>query len=490
MSHAHVLTRRTRTHHQRPAPAATTLSTTALTPNRARRPVDNDEYASFARRVLRAYARRVATGDIDALSAMTDLSAEIDTAIGQAVTGLRSLRLLLGRHRHPARHHPPGRPATLGQPLTTRRDRRSQPRTRTRARGWGRPPTTPPNHHLGRLPAVGTPARHHRHVLPPHPADRPDRRHRPGHRRDRPGLRHRQRARGSAARRVRQPPRVRLPGLLGHLQARRPAARPRGPGRRQGHPRDHHRAIRACSPPSPPPRSARSTPGGCAARPCCPAAPAATHTPAAARTAATSPARPGTSRTTPGSASRCAATATTTKPPSCSTPTPGDLWRRFTTYLPRHLARLAGRHPEASSAPCCASATSRSPNTRPAASSTSTPSSASTPPARTTSHHPARYTAALLCDAIRQAAAAASPSPDRLGPAVLLRFGAAGHRRPAHPPRRRPARHRPGAVRPGRGQLHRQVRHQDPRRPRPPGHAASAPPSTSTACAAPATTSR
>jgi len=61
-----------------------------LTPNRARRPVDNDEYASFARRVLRAYARRVATGDIDALTAMTDLSEEIDAAIGQAVAGLRS----------------------------------------------------------------------------------------------------------------------------------------------------------------------------------------------------------------------------------------------------------------------------------------------------------------------------------------------------------------------------------------------------------------
>jgi DNA segregation ATPase FtsK/SpoIIIE, S-DNA-T family len=35
------------------------------------------------------YARRVAMGDIDALAAMTDLSTEIDSAIGQAVTGLR-----------------------------------------------------------------------------------------------------------------------------------------------------------------------------------------------------------------------------------------------------------------------------------------------------------------------------------------------------------------------------------------------------------------
>jgi hypothetical protein len=31
-----------------------------LTPNRRRRSVENDEYASFTRRVIRAYARRVA----------------------------------------------------------------------------------------------------------------------------------------------------------------------------------------------------------------------------------------------------------------------------------------------------------------------------------------------------------------------------------------------------------------------------------------------
>jgi hypothetical protein len=53
--------------------------------------VENEEYAAFARRVLRAYARRVATGDVEALTLMTSLSAEIDTAIGQAVTGLRAV---------------------------------------------------------------------------------------------------------------------------------------------------------------------------------------------------------------------------------------------------------------------------------------------------------------------------------------------------------------------------------------------------------------
>ena len=61
-----------------------------LTSKRARRLVENDDYAAFTRRVLRAYARRVATGDVEALAAMTGLSAEIDSAISQAVTGLRA----------------------------------------------------------------------------------------------------------------------------------------------------------------------------------------------------------------------------------------------------------------------------------------------------------------------------------------------------------------------------------------------------------------
>ena len=51
--------------------------------------MENDEYAAFARRVLRAYARRIADGDVEALTLMLGLSAEIDDAIAQAVTGLR-----------------------------------------------------------------------------------------------------------------------------------------------------------------------------------------------------------------------------------------------------------------------------------------------------------------------------------------------------------------------------------------------------------------
>jgi len=60
-----------------------------LTPDRAGRTVENGEYAAFARRVLRSYARRIANGDVEALTLMLGLSAEIDDAIGQAVSGLR-----------------------------------------------------------------------------------------------------------------------------------------------------------------------------------------------------------------------------------------------------------------------------------------------------------------------------------------------------------------------------------------------------------------
>ena len=61
-----------------------------LTAGRRRRVTENDEYAAFARRVLRAYARRVAKGDIDALAEMTAMAADLDTAIRQAVAGLRA----------------------------------------------------------------------------------------------------------------------------------------------------------------------------------------------------------------------------------------------------------------------------------------------------------------------------------------------------------------------------------------------------------------
>ena len=60
-----------------------------LTPKRRRRITENDQYAAFLRRVIRAYSRRVASGDIEALLGMTSLADDIDTAIGQAVAGMR-----------------------------------------------------------------------------------------------------------------------------------------------------------------------------------------------------------------------------------------------------------------------------------------------------------------------------------------------------------------------------------------------------------------
>ena len=50
-----------------------------------------EDYAAFTRRVLAAYARRVATGDIDALTSLARLSADLDTAITHAVAGLRGV---------------------------------------------------------------------------------------------------------------------------------------------------------------------------------------------------------------------------------------------------------------------------------------------------------------------------------------------------------------------------------------------------------------
>jgi hypothetical protein len=57
--------------------------------SRRRRVVENDEYAAFVRRAIAAYARRVASGDIEAVRDLVALSTDIDHAIGQAVIGLR-----------------------------------------------------------------------------------------------------------------------------------------------------------------------------------------------------------------------------------------------------------------------------------------------------------------------------------------------------------------------------------------------------------------
>jgi hypothetical protein len=63
----------------------------SLTPNLRRRVVENDEYAAFLRRAIRAYSRRVAAGDIEAVADMAALADEITNAMTDAIEGLRSI---------------------------------------------------------------------------------------------------------------------------------------------------------------------------------------------------------------------------------------------------------------------------------------------------------------------------------------------------------------------------------------------------------------
>ena len=62
----------------------------SLTRKRRRKITENDDYAAFLRRAISAYSRRVAIGDIDALTEMAALSDGFDTAFRDAITGLRA----------------------------------------------------------------------------------------------------------------------------------------------------------------------------------------------------------------------------------------------------------------------------------------------------------------------------------------------------------------------------------------------------------------
>jgi hypothetical protein len=61
-----------------------------LTSKRPQRQVENDENGAFVRRVLRAYGRRVGDGDVEALALMLGPAEKIDTAVAEAVKGLRN----------------------------------------------------------------------------------------------------------------------------------------------------------------------------------------------------------------------------------------------------------------------------------------------------------------------------------------------------------------------------------------------------------------
>ena len=62
----------------------------SFTPRAQRRAAENDEYAAIIRRVLRAYSRRVAAGDIEAVADMAAIADQIGTVIQDAINGLRA----------------------------------------------------------------------------------------------------------------------------------------------------------------------------------------------------------------------------------------------------------------------------------------------------------------------------------------------------------------------------------------------------------------
>ena len=61
-----------------------------LTPKRPYRVVENDEFAAFLRRVIRAYSRRVAAGDVEAITVMVALAGDLEDATRQAINELNA----------------------------------------------------------------------------------------------------------------------------------------------------------------------------------------------------------------------------------------------------------------------------------------------------------------------------------------------------------------------------------------------------------------
>ncbi len=271
---------------------------------------------------------------------------------------------------------------------------------------------------------------------------------------------------------VRQPPRNRLPRLLGRLQARRPPARPRRADRRQRRPRDNSRAsVRVRHPdrslvrPGPLPPDARQN-----------------------RAALPPPPRRERARRCPhGRDISCPRRHGEDDPrlgrPLCADCYDYDRRRpvqrlRGGSVAPVHhlpaslLGPPAGASPRGSSAPWSriryvkvAEYQARGVVHFHAIIRLDAPGErlAATPPG---------FTADMLCrrhppGRRRRRHHQTRPGPSRDRPAADLRFGTQGtDARPVRPATA--ARHRPRAVGPGRGQLHRQVRHQGPRRSRHP----------------------
>ncbi|MDR7273606.1 hypothetical protein [Catenuloplanes atrovinosus] len=66
------------------------MAANATPRKRSKRNRENSEFDAFTRRIIRAFARRVAGGDIEALPALLRLQNAVDSAVEEAVKGLRS----------------------------------------------------------------------------------------------------------------------------------------------------------------------------------------------------------------------------------------------------------------------------------------------------------------------------------------------------------------------------------------------------------------
>ena len=100
-----------------------------LTANRRRDVVENDAYAAFTRRVIRAYSRRVAAGDIEAITTMAALADHLEDATRQAINELNAfgyswadIGMRLGITRQGAQQRWSEIPEPVTDPSSTRTD--------------------------------------------------------------------------------------------------------------------------------------------------------------------------------------------------------------------------------------------------------------------------------------------------------------------------------------------------------------------------------
>jgi hypothetical protein len=63
---------------------------TALTRKRPKRHVEDDVFGGFARRIIAAFGRRIAVGDVEDLRLLATLSSDVDAALREGVKGLRA----------------------------------------------------------------------------------------------------------------------------------------------------------------------------------------------------------------------------------------------------------------------------------------------------------------------------------------------------------------------------------------------------------------